>query len=372
MKIGLPREIKDNEFRVALVPSGVRELTAAGHSVVVERGAGLGSGISDDDYKSSGAECVSSPEELFASSELVIKVKEPLPSEFPLLRPGLTLFTFFHLAANRPLLDALLESRTTAVAYETIELPGHRTPVLEPMSAVAGRLSVQIGAHYLLKSSGGRGVLLGGVPGVGRGSVVIIGAGVVGQNALKISVGLGARVTVFAASTRRLGHIDELYGTRVATLVANRDSVEAAVLECDLLVGAVHLPGRRTPTVVTKEMVSAMKKGSVIVDVSVDQGGSVETIRPTTHSDPVYDVDGVLHYGVANMPGAVPRTSTAALTNATLPYLLKMAALGLAGAASEEPSLLPGVNTFAGRVTNRAVADLFALEYTPPESILER
>ncbi len=363
MIIGVPREIKDNEFRVAMVPAGVKAAVDAGHEVVVERGAGLGSSISDDAFRDAGAEILSAAADLFAKAELIVKVKEPLPEEFPYLRRGLMIFTFLHLAANKPLFEALKKGGVTAISYETIELADGRTPVLEPMSEVAGRLSVQVGAHFLLKSSGGSGILLSGVPGVAKGEVLIIGAGVVGQNALKIASGLDAEVTIMDTNIERFRHIDELYGARVNTLTANAYNIEEAVRRADLLIGAVHIPGARTPSIVTRAMVSSMKKGSVIVDVSVDQGGAVETTRPTTHSEPVFELDGVLHYGVTNMPGTVPRTSTYALTNATLPYLLKIAGGGLKGLL-DDPALGNGVNIHAGVVVNSAVASSFGESFT--------
>ena len=369
MIIGVPREIKDNEFRVAMVPAGVRAAVGAGHRVVIEGSAGLGSSITDAAFREAGAEILPVAAEVFERAELIVKVKEPLPEEFKYLRSGLTVFTFLHLAANKPLFNALIEQGVTAVAYETIELTDGRTPVLEPMSEVAGRLSVQIGADLLLKSSGGSGVLLSGVPGVARGKVLIIGAGVVGQNALKIAVGLGAEVTIINKNIGRLRRIDEFYGTRVGTIAANAYNIEEAVRRADLVIGAVHVPGARTPKLVTRQMVGSMKKGSVIVDVSVDQGGAVETTRPTTHSEPVFVLDGVLHYGVTNMPGAVPRTSTYALTNATLPYLLKIASGGLKGLL-EDPALLSGVNTHAGKVVNNAVGSSFGEKSVPLQKLI--
>ncbi|MEE8574328.1 MAG: alanine dehydrogenase [Thermodesulfobacteriota bacterium] len=369
MIIGVPKEIKDNEYRVSMVPSGARALVEAGSRVLVERGAGLGSGITDEDFIAAGAEITGTAAEVYASAEIIIKVKEPQPVEFSYLRDGLTIFTFFHLAADPALFEALTSSGVTAVAYETMEEPDGRLPVLQPMSEVAGRLSVQFGAEFLSKAHGGRGVLLGGVPGVERGRVLIIGAGTVGINATKTAVGLGAEVTVLDTNTEKFRHIDEIFGGAVDTLMSNTDNIEKCSADCDILIGAVHRAGGRTPRLVTREMVTRMREGSVIVDVSIDQGGSVETIRPTTHSDPVYTVDGVLHYGVTNMPGAVPRTSTYALTNATLPYLLRIAAVGLKDAALNEPAILSGINTLAGKVTNRAVADAFSADYTSPSEI---
>ncbi len=362
MVIGVPKEIKDNEYRVAVVPSGVRALKEAGHRVLIESGAGDGSFIGDDEYASAGAEVMASASEVWESSDLVAKVKEPRPAEYGYLRDGLIVFTFFHLAADKALADELIKKGTTAIAYETVELPDGSLPILTPMSEVAGRLAVQVGSHHLMKAYGGEGVLLSGVPGVKRGTITILGAGVVGLNAAKIAVGLGAEVILLDTRVERLRRIDEVFGSTVNTVISNSYNIEAALKKADLTVGAVHLPGARTPKLVTRRMLSVMKKGSVIVDVSVDQGGCVETIRPTTHSEPTYVVDGVVHYGVANMPGAVPRTSTFALTNATLPYLLALANKGLMGAI-EDPALKKGVNIHKGRVTHRRAAEAVGRPY---------
>ena len=362
MVIGVPKEIKDNEYRVAVVPSGVRALKEAGHRVLIESGAGAGSFIGDDEYTSAGAEVLASAREVWESSDLVAKVKEPRPAEYEYLRDGLIVFTFFHLAADKALADELIKRGTTAIAYETVEKPDGSLPILTPMSEVAGRLAVQVGSHYLMKAYGGEGVLLSGVPGVKRGTITILGAGVVGLNAAKIAVGLGAEVILLDTRVERLRRIDEVFGSTVNTVISNSYNIEAALKKADLTVGAVHLPGARTPKLVPRRMLSVMKKGSVIVDVSVDQGGCVETIRPTTHSEPTYVVDGVVHYGVANMPGAVPRTSTFALTNATLPYLLTLANKGLMGAI-EDPALKKGVNIHKGRVTHRRAAEAVGRPY---------
>ncbi len=356
MIVGVPREIKDNEFRVGLVPSGARALREAGHTVLVEKGAGLGSFISDEEYMAAGAEVVQSASEAWTRSELMVKVKEPRPEEYAYLRPGLAVFTFFHLAADLRLAEELLEKGVAAIAYETIELPDGTLPVLGPMSEVAGRLAVLEGAQYLLKPRGGRGVLLSGVPGVEAGAVTIIGGGVAGVNAAKMAVGLGARVTVLDTNAARLRYLDDLFGVKVETLHSNSHNIEARLVRTDLLVGAVHIPGSRTPRLVTRDMLRLMKRGSVIVDVSVDQGGCVESIRPTTHSDPVYVVEGVLHYGVANMPGAVPRTSTFALTNATLPYVLALSGQGVKKALASSGPLKRGANVLDGKVVHRNVA----------------
>lgn len=363
MIIGVPREIKDNEFRVGLVPAGARALREAGHTVLVEKGAGLGSSIADEEYRGAGAEILSAAAEVWSRSDLVVKVKEPRPEEYEFLRPGLTVFTFFHLAADRRLAEELIEKSVAAIAYETVELPDGTLPVLAPMSEVAGRLAVQAGAHFLTKPQGGRGVLLSGVPGVEAGAVTIIGAGVAGVNAAKMAVGLGARVTMLDVNAARLRYLDDLFGVKVETLYSNSHNIEMCLSRTDLLVGAVHIPGLRTPRLVTRGMLGLMKKGSVIVDVSVDQGGCVESIRPTTHSDPVYEEEGVLHYGVANMPGAVPRTSTFALTNATLPYVLALSGQGLKKALASSPALRRGANVLDGKVVHRNVAAALGRPY---------
>ena len=365
MVIGLPREIKDNEFRVGLVPSGARALIEAGHSVLVEKGAGAQSAIIDEDYKAAGAVIVESAIDVWTKASLVVKVKEPRPAEYRYLREDLSIFTFFHLAADLELASELIRKRTTAIAYETVETDNGTLPILAPMSEVAGRLSVQAGAHFLMKAYGGRGVLLGGVPGVESGDVVIAGAGIVGMNAAKVAVGLGARVTVLDTRAERLRALDDMYGSKVQTLFSNSFNLAESLRKADLFVGAVHIPGARTPKLVTRDMIKTMKKGAVIVDVSVDQGGCIETIRPTTHSDPVYEVDGVIHYGVANMPGAVPRTSTFALTNATLPFVLEIANSGIKGSLASKGPLRRGFNLFDGKVVHRAVALALGRPFEP-------
>ncbi len=362
MVIGIPKEIKDNEYRVAIVPSGVRELKEAGHRVLVETNAGAGSSIDDSEYKAAGAEITASAQEVWKESDLVIKVKEPRPEEYKYLREGLIVFTFFHLAADKALAGELIKKGTTAIAYETVELGDGSLPILTPMSEVAGRLAVQVGAHHLMKAYGGEGVLLSGVPGVRRGTVAIIGAGVVGVNAAKIAVGLGAEVILLDTRVERFRYLDDIFGNTINTVISNSYNIEGALKKADLTIGAVHIPGARTPKLVTRAMLSVMKKGSVIVDVSVDQGGCVETIRPTTHSEPAYVVDGVVHYGVANMPGAVPRTSTFALTNATLPYLLALANKGLKDAVTDA-ALKKGVNIHKGRVTHKRAAEAVGRPY---------
>lgn len=354
MIIGVPKEIKDNEFRVSLAPSGARALKDAGHRVLVEKDGGSGSAITDAEYAEAGAEIVSAVDAWGA--DLVVKVKEPRPSEYAYFRDNLSIFTFFHLAADPSLGEELIKKGVTAIAYETLEASDGSLPILTPMSEVAGRLSVQVGAHYLMKTFGGRGVLLSGVPGVERGKVAILGAGVVGENAARIAVGLNAHVTMLDTRAERLRRIEEIFGSTVSTLSSSAHNIELSIKDADLVIGAVHIPGNRTPKLIRRDMLKTMKQGSVIVDVSVDQGGCVETIRPTTHSDPVYEIDGVLHYGVANMPGAVPRTSTFALTNATLPYLLTLAKFGPEKAVSIDAAIKKAVNIHKGRVTHPGVA----------------
>jgi len=365
MIIGVPKETKDQEFRVALTPAGTRALLKAGHRVVVEAGAGTGSGLDDAQYTQAGAEIVSEKALVFDRADLIVKVKEPLPAEYALLKKGQALFTYLHLAADRRLTETLLEREIFAIAYETVESADGSRPILRPMSEVAGRLAVQIGAHYLERVHGGRGVLLGGVPGVPNGKVVIIGAGVVGTEATHIAVGFGARVVVANLHRDRLEMLEALYRGRVTTMVANADWIEQQVIDADLVIGAVLVPGGRAPKVVSRDAVGRMKKGAVIVDVSVDQGGCIETIRPTSHSDPVYVVDGVLHYAVPNMPGIVPETSTFALTNASFPFILRLAELGPEHAVRSDPALAKGLNLAFGRITHRAVAEAFGMTYAP-------
>jgi alanine dehydrogenase len=364
MTVGVPREIKDQEYRVSMTPGGVRQLVEAGHRVVVETGAGEGSGFSDSDYRNAGAVIVPTASDAWGA-ELVVKVKEPLPGEYGFLRPDLVLFTYLHLAAERELTLELLKRGVTGIAYETVELADGQLPLLKPMSEVAGRLAVQTGAFYLEKPRGGSGKLLGGVAGVEPARVTIIGAGIVGASAARVALGMGAEVTVLDMNIDKLRHLEEVLHERLITRSADPLAVEDAVAEADLLVGAVLVKGARTPRVVTRRMVARMAKGSVVIDVSVDQGGCVETIRPTKHSDPIYFVDGILHYGVTNMPGAVPRTSTAALSNATLPYVVKLASLGMPGALASNPDLARGVNVHRGNVTYRSVAEAFGIEYRP-------
>jgi alanine dehydrogenase len=368
--VGLPKEIKDNEYRVGLTPAGVRALTDAGHRVVVEQSAGEGSGFVDDLYKRAGATILESADEVWQQGEMIVKVKEPIRPEYPRMREGQLLFTYLHLAPDKELTQALLERKVTGVAYETITDKAGTLPLLTPMSEVAGRMAIQVGSHYLEKMSGGRGVLLGGVPGVPAARVVIIGGGVVGTNAAKIAVGMGAHVTIIDNNLGRLRELDDIFLSKISTLASSAYMIHDAISQADLIVGAVLVPGAAAPRLVTRGMLKDVPDGAVIVDVAVDQGGCIETTHPTTHSDPTYYVEGVLHYCVANMPGAVPRTSTFALTNATLPYALKLANKGLIAAIQSDPGLKAGVNTYAGRLTYEAVATAQGLEYTPIDQML--
>jgi alanine dehydrogenase len=365
MIIAVPKEIKTHEYRVGIAPAGVRTLVEDGHQVLVETSAGAGSGISDAQYRAAGANLVDSAAELYASAELIVKVKEPLPAEYPLLRREQILFTYLHLAPAPELTRMLLERQVTGIAYETVQLEDGSLPLLHPMSEVAGRMSVQVGAHFLQKENGGKGVLLGGAPGVHPAKVVILGGGTVGSNALRIAVGMGADVTVIDLDPRRLGMLDDHYSNRIHTLMSNSQNIEDEVRRADLLIGAVLVTGARAPILVKRDMLGLMEPGSVIVDVAVDQGGCVETIHPTTHDNPVYMVDGILHYGVANMPGAVSRTSTNALTNVTLPYVRKIAAGGLANAAKADDALYKGINTIDGILCNQPVAEAQNLPWQP-------
>lgn len=369
MIIGVPKEIKDKEYRVAITPAGVDVLVKAGHKVIVERNAGVGSAISDEEYRKAGAETADTAQEVFKQADMIIKVKEPLPQEYPLLRKNQILFTYLHLAPVPELTKALMKSEIVAVAYETVELENGSLPLLTPMSEVAGKIAVQVGAYYLMRAHGGMGVLLGGVPGVEKGRVVIIGGGVVGTSAAKVAIGLGAKVVIINQTIERLRYLDNIFGDRIETLASHFYNIKKAVVEADLVIGAVLIKGAKAPHLVTREMISKMKKGSVIVDVSIDQGGCVETIKPTSHSDPIYEVDGVIHYGVTNMPGAVPRTSTFALTNATLPYIVKFANLGI-NALRQDHALAKGVNVFKGKITYKAVADAVGMDFAPLEKLL--
>ncbi len=371
MIIGIPREIKDNENRVAMTPAGARAMSGAGHQVLVEREAGAGSGFLDEDYRGAGALLVSDPGEVWGRADVVMKVKEPLASEYAYFRRNLILFTYLHLAPEPTLTQALMDSGVTAIAYETIQLPDRSLPLLTPMSEVAGRMAVQIGAQFLEKSQGGRGILLGGVPGVLPGRVVIIGGGIVGTNAAKMALGTGAEVTIVDVNPERLRVLDDMFGGRLRTLMSNEYNIEEAVRSADLLIGAVLIPGSRAPKLVAQDMVRQMARGSVIVDVAIDQGGSIETIdRVTTHSHPTYEKFGVIHYAVANMPGAVPRTSTLALTNVTLSYALQIANRGFRDAVASNPALARGVNVTAGCLTYEAVATGLQMPYTALDQAL--
>jgi alanine dehydrogenase len=369
VRIGVAREIKTDEYRVALTPAGARELVLKGHEVVVETGAGEGSSWSDDDYVRAGAE-IAPVEDVWARAELLLKVKEPIAAEYPRLREGLVLFTYLHIAADQPLTRALVDSGIAAVAYETVETDDRRLPLLAPMSEIAGRLAPQAGAYFLEKPLGGRGLLLGGVPGVAPGRVLVLGGGIVGYNAAIIALGLGAQVTILERSIDRMRHLDEILSGRVSLVMSSTLQIESSIGEADLVIGAVLIPGARAPKLVTRDMLREMKPGTVIVDVAIDQGGCVETARPTTHSDPVFTVEGVTHYCVANMPGGVPITSTKALTNATLPYVEAIADHGLARAVGRDPALARGVNVLDGKVTYEAVADAHDLDFTPLEEVL--
>ena len=370
MIIGVPKELKDNEYRVGLVPSGIRTLCMHGCRVLVETRAGLGSGISDQEYLTAGAEIIESAAQVWAQAEMIIKVKEPVEAEYGLMREGQILFTYLHLAPAQQLTRALLEKKVTGIAYETISHGPGQLPLLTPMSEIAGRMSIQVGATFLEKINGGRGVLLGGVPGVLPAKVVIIGGGVVGKNAAKMALGLGARVTIIDRNLEHLRYLDDIFNGQIDTVASNIYNIERAIQSADLVVGAVLIPGAAAPKLITKGMLSSMHNGAVIVDVSVDQGGCVETSRPTTHSNPTFVVDGVLHYCVANMPGAVPRTSTFALTNATLPYAQRLVTLGFRKAITDDAGLKAGVNTYNGQVTYQAVAAEQGLAYTPIDDLL--
>jgi alanine dehydrogenase len=364
MIVGVPKEIKEQEQRVALLPSGTNELTKRGHSVLVERNAGLGSGYSDQDYAKAGAEIVEQAKDVFARADMVVKVKEPLKAEFPLLRRGQILFTYLHLAASKQLTEALLKSGVTGVAYETIQVD-HRLPLLEPMSEIAGRMSVVMGANFLAKYNGGSGVLLGGVPGVLPGRVVVVGGGTSGVNALRMAKGLGAAVTILDIDVERLRFLD-IAIENLRTLYSNEANLDDLMPDCDLLIGAVLLPGAKAPKLITRAMLQKMKRGSVFVDISIDQGGCAETSRPTTHLDPVYVEEGVTHYCVANMPAAYARTATQALTNVTYRYVQLLADLGLEAACKKQPTLIGGINTCDGRLTCQAVAEAHSLKWEPP------
>jgi alanine dehydrogenase len=371
MLVGVPKEIKNNEFRVGLTPASVHELAARGHGVLVQAGAGAEIGLTDDDYVAAGATIVATAQEIFARAEMIVKVKEPQPEECAMLRPGQVLYTYLHLAPDPEQTQVLVRSGALCIAYETITGPGGGLPLLAPMSEVAGRMAIQAGASHLEKSKGGAGVLLGGVPGVAAGHVVILGAGVVGTNALQMAAGIGARVTVLDKNIDRLRQLDLVYGNRIATVFSTSHAVEQAVLAADLVIGGVLIPGAAAPKLVTRQMVSRMKKGAVVVDVAIDQGGCFETSHPTTHADPTFVVDGVVHYCVANMPGAVARTSTFALNNATIGHALALADKGWRKALRDDPYLRNGLNVGEGKVTHAAVARDLGYDYVRAEALLD-
>ena len=371
MLIGVPREIKRQEYRVAITPAGVETLSEADHHVIVEEGAGVASGFTDDFYELAGAEMVAGPDQVWARAEMIMKVKEPIEAEWPRMREDQVIFTYFHFAASPPLTRAVIESGAVAIAYETVALKTGELPLLTPMSEVAGRMAVQEGAKYLEKHHGGSGVLLSGVPGVMPGKVLILGGGVVGTNAAKIAAGMGARVSIMDIDLPRLRYLEDVMPRNVNLLFSTRYAIRKQIEDSDLIIGAVLIPGTKAPNLVMREDLKRMRTGSVIVDVAVDQGGCVETIRPTTHDDPTYVVDNVIHYGVANMPGGVPRTSTLALTNATLPYALRLAERGWRRACVEDPALACGVNVVDGKVTYAGVAEAFGMEWAPLARFLQ-
>lgn len=363
MIVGVPKEIKNKENRVSMVVAGVRALTHAGHRVIVQAGAGLGAGITDQEYAAAGASIMDSAKDVFAKADMIVKVKEPLPEEYELLREGQILYTYLHLAADERLTKALLDRKIVGIAYETIQPADGSLPLLAPMSAVAGRMATQIGATYLQKDHGGKGMLLGGVTGVARANVTILGGGVVGVNAAKMAVGLGAKVTILDVNVDRLEYLNDIFGNSIHTLYSNNEQIERSVIDSDLVISAILVPGAKAPKLVTRQMVSRMQPGGVIIDVAVDQGGAVETCRPTSHEHPTYSVDNIIHYAVPNMPGAVPRTSTYALTNVTLRYALMLANLGWKEAVAKDPALFKGVNIAHGKLTYRAVAEDLGLPY---------
>ncbi|MGD8370592.1 MAG: alanine dehydrogenase [Syntrophobacterales bacterium] len=371
MIIGVPKEIKTEEYRVGVVPVGVRLLANSGHRVLVEQGAGEGAGITDREFEAAGAHLVGSAAEVYGEAELVMKVKEPLPPEYDLLRSGQAIYTYLHLAPAPELTRVLLDKDIIAIAYETIQTADGSLPLLTPMSEIAGRMAVQVGAHYLEKTAGGRGVLLGGVPGVYRGQVTILGGGVVGTNSAKIAVGMGARVTIIDINQARLMALDDIFGSAITTLISNPDTIESSVRESHLVVGAVLVPGGRAPNLISGDMIGQMKPGTVIVDVAVDQGGCCDTCRPTTHDQPVFKVNEVIHYCVANMPGAVPRTSTFALTNVTITYALKIANLGIKESVAADPALAKGINIYRNHVTHATVAQDLGYPYKPLEEVIK-
>jgi len=370
MIIGCPKEIKPQEKRVGLTPAGAEALVKAGHTVYIEQSAGLGSGFPDEEYVAVGAKILPTAKDVYERSDMIIKVKEPLEPEYDLLRENQIVFTYLHLAPDPKQTQALLKKKVIGIAYETVQTANGQLPLLSPMSEIAGRMAVQVGAHLLEATNNGRGILLGGVTGVEKGKVVVLGGGNVGTSAVKIAIGMGADVTVIDISTARLAYLDDIFGSRIQTLMSNSYNIAKSVREADLVIGCVLIPGARTPRLVTEEMVKSMKPGSVLIDVAIDQGGTIETMdRITTHEDPYFVKYGVVHYSVANMPGAVPRTATIALTNATLPYALKIANMGAEAAMKSDPALMKGLNTYKGYLTIKGAADAQGLEYTPPEML---
>ena len=370
MLIGIPKEVKADEYRVAVTPAGAEMLVRAGHQVIIEKGAGLGSGFTDDYYEKVGARSIDSAADVWSAAEMIMKVKEPTPPEWPRMKSGQVIFTYFHFAASQELTRAVIDSGAVAIAYETVELSTGQLPLLTPMSEIAGRMAVQEGAKYLERPQGGLGVLLGGVPGVLPGKVLILGGGVVGTNAAKVAAGLGARVAIMDIDLERLRYLDDVMPANVHTLFSTRYAIRKQVEDADVIIGAVLIPGAKAPSLITEDDLALMRPGTVIVDVAVDQGGCVETIRPTTHKDPVYTVGGVIHYGVANMPGGVPRTSTLALTNATLPYAMALAGKGWKRACAADAALKKGVNIAGGRVTYAGVAEAFGFPCKSVDDVL--
>lgn len=369
MIIGIPKEIKEDEYRVGIVPAGVRELVSNGHRVFIEKGAGVGSGIDDEEYKREGAIIFDMPEEIYSQADMIIKVKEPLPSEYPLLKKGQILYAFLHLAPAKKLASALLKQEVIAIAYETVELDNASLPLLIPMSEVAGRMAIHEGAKYLEREKGGRGILLGGVPGVKPGKVVILGGGVVGSNAARMAAGTGANVTLLDVNLEKLRYLDDIFGGRVTTLSSNHHNIIESIKGADLVIGGVLITGAKAPKLITRQMLTCMQKGSVIVDVCIDQGGAIETSRPTTHSNPTFIEEGVIHYCVSNMPGALARTSTFALTNATMPYALELANNGFKKAVQKNAPLRKGVNIIRGEVSHPSVAKALNLPHSPVENV---
>jgi alanine dehydrogenase len=370
MRVGIPTEIKNNEFRVAITPAGVAELVRRGHEVIIQSRAGEGSAITDADFKSAGAQSISGADQVWAEADLLLKVKEPIEAEYPRMRRGQTLFTYLHLAASRACTDALVSSGTTAIAYETVQTADGALPLLAPMSEIAGRLSAQVGAYHLMRTQGGRGMLMGGVPGVGPADVVVIGGGIAGYNAARVASGMGAHVTVFDVNINKLRELDAEFGGRIRTRYSSLLELDGAVKRADLVIGAVLVPGAKAPKLVSNSLVAHMKPGAVLVDIAIDQGGCFEDSRPTTHDDPTFAVHDTVFYCVANMPGAVPRTSTFALTNATMPYVLKLADQGWQAACAADPALAKGLSTHEGALLSEQVAADLALPYTDPVSVL--